>query len=88
MPATVRTMPPTLAAAMLAGAGWVHEVKHDGWRIVARIEDGAVRLTTRSGRLDQPVAVAGVVVCGKEDRLAVVAALDDVQRLIRESGRK
>jgi bifunctional non-homologous end joining protein LigD len=28
----------------------VHEVKVDGWRIVARIAGGAARLTTRNGR--------------------------------------
>ncbi len=30
--------------------GWAHELKWDGVRVVARIRDGAVRLTSRSGR--------------------------------------
>lgn len=33
-----------------AGEDWLHEIKHDGYRIVARIEDGKVRLLTRSGK--------------------------------------
>ena len=31
------------------GAGWVYEVKYDGYRILARVEDGAARLFTRNG---------------------------------------
>jgi bifunctional non-homologous end joining protein LigD len=50
MPAIIRTMQPTLAASVPRGARWVHEVKVDGWRIVARIAGGAARLATRSGR--------------------------------------
>ena len=30
-------------------AGWAHEIKFDGYRLQARVEDGAVRLLTRSG---------------------------------------
>jgi bifunctional non-homologous end joining protein LigD len=50
MPAIIRTMQPTLAAAVPRAAGWVHEVKVDGWRIVARIVGGTARLSTRNGR--------------------------------------
>jgi bifunctional non-homologous end joining protein LigD len=50
MPAVISTMQPTLATVVPSAAGWVHELKHDGWRIVARIAAGAVRLTTRTGR--------------------------------------
>ena len=32
-----------------AGAGWVHEVKFDGYRIQARIEGGEAKLYTRKG---------------------------------------
>jgi bifunctional non-homologous end joining protein LigD len=31
------------------GAGWVHEIKHDGFRILARREGDRVRLFTRNG---------------------------------------
>ena len=32
-----------------AGAGWVHEVKFDGYRMQLRVEDGEARLLTRKG---------------------------------------
>ena len=32
-----------------AGRGWIHEIKHDGFRILAERADGRVRLLTRKG---------------------------------------
>ena len=32
-----------------SGAKWVHEIKHDGYRIQARIDGGTVKLLTRTG---------------------------------------
>jgi bifunctional non-homologous end joining protein LigD len=32
-----------------AGAGWIHEIKHDGFRIIARRKANVVRLFTRNG---------------------------------------
>ena len=32
-----------------AGRGWVHEIKHDGFRIMARRDGTGVRLITRHG---------------------------------------
>jgi bifunctional non-homologous end joining protein LigD len=32
-----------------AGAGWVHEIKFDGYRLMARIDRGRVKLLTRKG---------------------------------------
>jgi bifunctional non-homologous end joining protein LigD len=32
-----------------SGRGWLHEIKHDGFRIMARRADGRVRLLTRKG---------------------------------------
>jgi bifunctional non-homologous end joining protein LigD len=40
--ATLREVPP-------AGAGWVHEIKFDGYRIQARLDNGKVKLLTRKG---------------------------------------
>jgi bifunctional non-homologous end joining protein LigD len=40
---------PTRAMKPPCGAGWVHEVKHDGFRIIARRVGGAVRLQTKQG---------------------------------------
>jgi ATP-dependent DNA ligase len=34
-----------------AGRDCIHEIKHDGFRIMARRADGRVRLLTRKGRL-------------------------------------
>jgi bifunctional non-homologous end joining protein LigD len=39
----------TLSERAPAGDGWIHEVKFDGYRIQARLEDGKVRLLTRKG---------------------------------------
>ena len=40
---------PTLAAKMPSGPGWVHEIKHDGYRLIVRREGTLVRLFTRRG---------------------------------------
>jgi bifunctional non-homologous end joining protein LigD len=32
-----------------SGPGWIHEIKHDGFRIMARRDDNGVRLFTRNG---------------------------------------
>jgi bifunctional non-homologous end joining protein LigD len=32
-----------------SGAGWIHEIKHDGFRIMARRDGAGVRLVTRHG---------------------------------------
>jgi bifunctional non-homologous end joining protein LigD len=45
-------VPPSLAtlrAAAPSGAGWVHEIKFDGYRIQARLDRGKVHLLTRKG---------------------------------------
>jgi bifunctional non-homologous end joining protein LigD len=40
---------PTLAAKPPAGPGWVHEIKHDGYRLILRRDGEMVRLFTRRG---------------------------------------
>jgi len=39
----------TLAGQAPDGPEWLHEIKYDGYRLLARIEDGKVRLITRGG---------------------------------------
>ena len=40
---------PSPAKRPLAGPGWIHEIKHDGFRIFARLNATGVRLITRNG---------------------------------------
>jgi bifunctional non-homologous end joining protein LigD len=40
---------PTVATKPPAGPGWVHEIKHDGYRLQIHKRDGRVRLFTRTG---------------------------------------
>ncbi len=40
---------PSRAKAPPSGPGWIHEIKHDGFRIMARRDAAGVRLITRNG---------------------------------------
>jgi bifunctional non-homologous end joining protein LigD len=40
---------PTLGAKPPSGADWVHEIKHDGYRLIVRRDGPTVRLFTRCG---------------------------------------
>ena len=40
---------PSPAKAPPPGPGWLHEIKHDGFRIMARLDSAGVRLITRNG---------------------------------------
>jgi len=40
---------PSPAKAPPSGPGWIHEIKHDGFRILARKDAAGVRLITRAG---------------------------------------
>jgi bifunctional non-homologous end joining protein LigD len=45
------------------GPGWIHEIKHDGFRIMARRDGAGVRLFTRNGHnftAEFPLAAAAV----------------------------
>ena len=46
---TVEPCLPTLATKPPAGADWLHEIKHDGFRIMARRDSVGIRLITRNG---------------------------------------
>src|SRR5258708_925706 len=40
---------PTKTTTLPSGGQWLHEIKHDGFRIIARKTGGRVRLSTRLG---------------------------------------
>jgi len=42
---------PTAARVPTTGPGWLHEIKHDGYRLVARLEGSRVRLFSRRGHM-------------------------------------
>jgi bifunctional non-homologous end joining protein LigD len=41
---------PVLATKVPTGDGWLHELKHDGFRIIAHKDGGRVHLWSRNGR--------------------------------------
>ncbi len=40
---------PVLSEVVPSGPDWIHEIKHDGWRLIARKSGPKVRLWTRQG---------------------------------------
>ncbi|MBD9529530.1 DNA ligase D [Paracoccus sp. PAR01] len=49
LPDFIAPMLATLASSAPTGGSWLHEIKFDGYRLQARIDNGQVRLLTRSG---------------------------------------
>ena len=55
---------PSPAKAPPSGSGWIHEIKHDGFRIMARRDGAGVRLISRNGHdftARFPLAAAAVM---------------------------
>jgi ATP-dependent DNA ligase len=48
-PGLVEPCLPTLAKIPPSGPDWIHEIKHDGFRIMARLDSRGPRLITRNG---------------------------------------
>jgi bifunctional non-homologous end joining protein LigD len=42
-------LPPEPFPEAPSGSAWVHEIKHDGYRLIARRDGGRVRLYNRRG---------------------------------------
>jgi bifunctional non-homologous end joining protein LigD len=93
LPASFRPQLATPAARPPEGEEWLHEIKFDGYRTIARLDRGAVRLWTRTG-LDwtdrygvlvecfrglpcQEALIDGEIVVQDEQGIASFAALQD-----------
>ncbi|MBS2040684.1 DNA ligase D [bacterium] len=50
LPETIKPQLATLVKKAPRGREWVHEIKHDGYRILAYLHDGEVNLLTRGGQ--------------------------------------
>jgi bifunctional non-homologous end joining protein LigD len=49
-PGFVRPCKPVLSLKVPTGPGWIHELKHDGFSIIAHKDEDVVRLWSRNGR--------------------------------------
>ncbi|UOE43719.1 ATP-dependent DNA ligase [Agromyces larvae] len=82
------TLRPMLAtpgtAGLVSGGGWALEWKWDGIRVLARVEDGEVRLTSRSGR-DETARYPELA--GLADALRADAVVDGELVALDEKGR-
>jgi ATP-dependent DNA ligase len=68
---------PSSAERPPGGSGWIHEIKHDGYRLMARRDPIGIRLLTRNGHdwaLRYPLIIEAV------DRLKVRSCLIDGER--------
>lgn len=75
----------TLSEAPPEGEAWVHEIKYDGYRAIASVAGGAVRIFTRNG-LDWTDRFAGVVQA-LADLPCAAALLDGEIVVLDERGR-
>ena len=84
---------PTLSAKPPFGPDWVHEIKHDGYRLIVRRDGKAVRLSTRRGHdwTERYPAIAGAAAKLRArsftlDGEAVVCSADGVAVFGQEFG--
>jgi len=63
---------PTRATAPPAGPDWLHEIKHDGYRMIARWDGDGTRLVSRHGATVEALAVRSCTIDGE-----VIACRDD-----------
>lgn len=82
MPAFIEPARARAVAAPPSDAGWVHEIKMDGYRVQAHIVGGRVRILTRRG-LDWTDRFQGLVPAF--ERLAVVSAILDGEAIVEDA---
>jgi bifunctional non-homologous end joining protein LigD len=80
---------PTQADRPPSGPGWVHEIKHDGFRLIAQRDEAGVRLITRNGhdwteRYPAVAAAGGRLRCRSCIIDGEVVVVDEVGRTIFE----
>src|SRR5215203_2766310 len=88
-PGFIRPALPVLATKVPAGDGWIHELKHDGFRIVALKDGGEVRLWSRQGRNWSAdfVAITAAVMALPATRIVLDGeAVADFHSLLGRSG--
>src|SRR4029077_16753018 len=68
MPAFIAPQLATRVEQPPAGDGWVHEIKYDGYRVLARLQHGRVKMLPRRG-LDWTARFRGLA-----DTIAVLPA--------------
>src|SRR6266540_1508194 len=80
----------TLVGRAPAGEDWLHEIKLDGYRVLARIERGRARLLTRNGKDWSPrfPGIAAAAARLKVDRALLGADADPLFRARRRAGRR
>jgi hypothetical protein len=64
---------PTGAKVPPCGPDWIHEIKHDGFRVMARRVGSKVSKSAAMGALPRPIRVAISAVC--QPKAAIAAAL-------------
>jgi ATP-dependent DNA ligase len=70
---------PSPAKAPPSGPGWLHEIKHDGFRILARRDSAGVRLITRAGN---DFSSRFTVIAFAVDKLPVRSCLIDGEAIV------
>src|SRR4051812_35338631 len=88
---------PTRAVKAPTGPLWIHEIKHDGFRIIARRINGVVRLQTKQGydyaerypRIVEAIArlkVTSIVIDG--EAMCFTGAMHDFDKLWKRTRRR
>jgi DNA ligase D-like protein (predicted ligase) len=81
LPKFIAPQTPTLSANPPSGPGWVHEIKHDGFRTLLRLDRGRVQAFSRGGHDWSDKYGRIVEACGK---LRCRAALIDGEVIVQD----